>query len=138
MIFMRHGWMHTGTRLRRRRLRHSLCHPRQRVPTKPPSPTDPTMPPGWRRGEAELQPFVKAQWWGCFTSATKHYGSSGLGPRLGERRVEITSCGILNYYSPEFQSQALARAGYEQKKLNLTNQGLWLEPKENKGQWEPR
>jgi hypothetical protein len=94
-------------------------------------PTNPTMPPNWRRGEADYEPFLKAQGWGWFTSATKHYGSSGLGPRLGESRVKLTSCGILNYYSSEFQSQALARTKYEQKKLNLTNEGLWLGPKEN-------
>jgi hypothetical protein len=88
-------------------------------------------PLGWRRGEAAYEPFLKAQGWGCFTSATKHYGSSGLGPRLGESRVRLSSCGILNYYSPEYQSQSLARAKYEQKNLNLTSEGLWLGPKEN-------
>jgi len=94
-------------------------------------PTNPAMPPGWRRGEAEYEPFLKAQGWGWFTSATKHYGSSGLGPRLGENRVKLISCGILNYYSPEFKSQAFARVKDEQKKLNLTNEGFWLGPKEN-------
>ncbi len=94
-------------------------------------PTNPAKPPGWRRGEADSEPFLRAQEWGWFTSATKHYGSSGLGPRLGESRVKISSCGILNYYSPEFQSQALARAKYEQGTLNLTSEGLWMGPEEN-------
>jgi hypothetical protein len=95
-------------------------------------PTNPVMPPGWRRGERDYQPFLRAQGWGWFTSATKHYGSSGLGPGLGESRMKLLSCGILNYYSPEFQSQALARVKYEQKKLNLTSEGLWMGPEENR------
>lgn len=89
-------------------------------------PTNPTMPPGWHRGEADYEPFFRAQSWSWFSTATKHYGSSGLEPRLGESRVKLATCGILNYFSPEFQSQALPRATYGQKELNLTHEGLWL------------
>lgn len=94
-------------------------YPLPPTPTRSDKATDPSqppIPPNWRR-DVDREPFLTYQGWGWFTSATDHY--------LGESRARITSCGILNYYSPEFQSQALARAKTEQKTLNLTTEGYW-------------
>lgn len=93
------------------------------------SPPNPAMPPNWRIDETR-EPFLASQAWGWFTSAASHYGSSGLGSRLGETRVKLTHCGILSYYSPEFKSLALARAQDEQRSLNLTHNGLWSGPRD--------
>lgn len=78
-------------------------------------PSDPAKPPNWRRNDQE--PFLRSQGWGWFRSATKQYA--------GEQRVKLHSCGILSYYSPVFQIQALARAAHEREALNLTEDGLW-------------
>jgi hypothetical protein len=93
-------------------------------------PTNPVQPPNWRRDTAR-EPFLSSQGWEWLVSATTHYGSSGLGPGIGETRVKLITCGILNYYSPVFCSQTLARAEDEQKSLNLTAEGLWAGPGEN-------
>jgi hypothetical protein len=87
-------------------------------------PTNPAKPPNWRNDQ-EREPFLVSQVWGWFTSATDHYGSSGLGQHVGENRVKIDSCGIMSYYNPIFQSAGLARSAVEQKALNLTSDGSW-------------
>ncbi|RDW89704.1 hypothetical protein BP6252_01736 [Coleophoma cylindrospora] len=94
------------------------------------NPTNPPMPPNWRR-DREREPFLRSQGWGWFTSATEHYGSSGLGPHVGETRVKVLSCGILSYYSPAFHSAESAHAKIEQKSLNLTSDGFWKGPGAN-------
>ncbi|KAI9742773.1 MAG: hypothetical protein M1818_003502 [Claussenomyces sp. TS43310] len=113
----------------------------------PPQPTNtdkandpqiPPLPPNWRKNEARREPFLASQAWGWFVSATNHYGSSGLGSSVGETRVKLISCGLLNYYSPEFESQALGRAFEEQEQLNLTTDGLWLGPRNQKNRGTDR
>lgn len=94
------------------------------------NPTNPPPPPNWRRG-TDGEPFLRSQAWGWFRSAAAHYGSSSLGAGLGETRIKLLSCGILNYYSPIFQTQAIARSEKEQKSLNLTVDGLWTGPGTN-------
>jgi hypothetical protein len=86
-------------------------------------PSQPPVPPNWRRPERE--PFLASQTWGWFDSATWHYGSSGNGPGLGENRAKVDGCAILSFYSPVFVNQSLNRAIYERKTLNLTASGFW-------------
>lgn len=96
----------------------------QATPTKNPTENHPAMPPNFRHDTGD-EPFLRSQGWGWFTSAASHYGSSGEGSGLGENRVKMLTCGILNYYSPKFESQAKARAAIERETLNLTSEGLW-------------
>lgn len=86
-------------------------------------PSSPASPPNWRNEDRE--PFMRSQGWQWFVSATTHYGSSGMGPGLGEQRVRVQMCGMLSYYNSRSSSQALARAEIEQKALNLTREGWW-------------
>ncbi|KAF7959052.1 hypothetical protein EAE96_002569 [Botrytis aclada] len=96
----------------------------QSTHTKNPTENHPAMPPNFRH-DSEREPFLRSQGWGWFTSAATHYGSSGEGPGLGESRVKLLTCGILNYYSPKFESQAKARGLVERETLNLTSEGFW-------------
>ncbi|KAF7949456.1 uncharacterized protein EAE97_002965 [Botrytis byssoidea] len=96
----------------------------QSTHTKNPTENHPAMPPNFRH-DSEREPFLRSQGWGWFTSAASHYGSSGEGPGLGENRVKLLTCGILNYYSPKFESQAKARGIVERETLNLTSEGFW-------------
>ncbi|KAK6614173.1 serine protein kinase [Botrytis cinerea] len=98
--------------------------PPQSTSTKNPTENNPAMPPNFRH-DSEREPFLRSQGWGWFTSASAHYGSSGQGPGLGENRVKLLTCGILNYYSPKFESQAKARSLVERETLNLTSEGFW-------------
>lgn len=84
-------------------------------------------PPNMRR-DVGREPFLRAQGWGWFDSATWHYGSSRNGPGQGEARAKVLSCGILSYYSPQFTDQTRNRALDEQGSLNLTSEGLWTGP----------
>jgi hypothetical protein len=93
-------------------------------------PTNPPAPPNWRR-DWDREPFFRTQTWNWFTAGAAHYGSSGLGPRVGETRVRILGCGFISYYAPKFMSAATARNGEEQKNLNLTEDGLWMGPGDN-------
>lgn len=90
-------------------------------------PSHPAPPPNMRR-DLGHEPFLKAQGWGWFDSATWHYGSSRNGPGLGEVRAKPLSCGIFSYYSSQFANQTANRAVDEQKSLNLTSQGFWTGP----------
>ncbi|TAQ88139.1 hypothetical protein B7494_g3532 [Chlorociboria aeruginascens] len=83
-----------------------------------------SMPPNWRRDRGR-EPFLRSQGWNWFVSGTAHYGSSGMGPGVGEIRVKPIICGFMNYYSPLYRSQATARMEKEMKDLNLTSEGLW-------------
>ncbi|KAF7894501.1 uncharacterized protein EAF01_009952 [Botrytis porri] len=96
----------------------------QSTHTENPTENLPAMPPNFRR-DSEREPFLRSQGWSWFTSAAAHYGSSGEGPGLGENRVKLLTCGILNYYSPKFESQAKARGLVERETLNLTSEGFW-------------
>ncbi|EOO00489.1 putative serine protein [Phaeoacremonium minimum UCRPA7] len=87
-------------------------------------PSQPPAPPNWRR-DMQREPFLKAQGWGWFDSATWHYGSSRNGPGLGETRAKVLGCGVLSYYSPRFVNQSGNRAIEERAFLNLTDDGLW-------------
>ncbi|QSZ31064.1 hypothetical protein DSL72_000625 [Monilinia vaccinii-corymbosi] len=98
--------------------------------TQTKNPTDPAMPPNFRN-DAHGEPFLRSQGWGWFTSAATHYGSSREGPGLGENRVKLLTCGILSYYSPKFESEAMARAATERYTLNLTSEGFCTRPLEN-------
>ena len=93
-------------------------------------PTDPPQPPNWRL-DSGREPFFRSQTWNWFAASTSHYGSTGAGPGMGEVRVKITSCGFMNYYAPNFMSQAIPRAQEEQKSLNLTENGFWNGPGRN-------
>ena len=91
-------------------------------------PTNPPLPPNWRGGDAAGdEPFLAAQGWGWFESATWHYGGSRAGPGAGETRVQIDNCGIVSYYAPRFAGSALAvaRGQDERQHLNLTDDGFW-------------
>lgn len=92
----------------------------------PGKPSD-QMPPSWRPVLPE-QPFLRSQGWQWFISATKHYGSSGAGPGLGEYRMKLDSCHLLSYYTPNFEDLTEARLESEQKKFNLTAEGHWQGP----------
>ncbi|EKD13623.1 hypothetical protein MBM_08341 [Drepanopeziza brunnea f. sp. 'multigermtubi' MB_m1] len=48
--------------------------------------------------------------------------------RRGETRVKLSTCGLLNYYDPVFESAGIPRATEEQKALNLTSDGSWTGP----------
>lgn len=93
-------------------------------------PSHPAPPPNMR-WDMGGEPFLKAQGWGWFDSATWHYGSSRNGPGQGEVRAKVLNCGILSYYSPQFANQTSNRALDEQKTLNLTTEGLWKGPGED-------
>ncbi len=98
------------------------------VPTrtdKATEPSNPPSPPNWR-WQRDREPFLHAQGWGWFDSATWHYGSSRNGPGAGETRARVLSCGVLSYYAPRFTNQSLNRALDERKALNLTDDGLWM------------
>lgn len=98
------------------------------TPTRTHKSTDlqiPTVLPGWEL-TIKREPFLKAQTWDWFVSAVSHYGSTGAGTGHGETRVKVMSCGFLNYYSPKFSSQAIARLEQERESLNLTKDGLWM------------
>lgn len=118
-------------------MEQSLASPTSYYPL-PPSPTrsdratDPANPPRPPVGRSpqEREPFFRSQAWAWYSSATIHYGSSGDGPGRGETHVKPITCGFLNYYSPEFLSQAIPRAQEEQKSLNLTKDGFWEGPGE--------
>lgn len=103
----------------------------------PPTKTDRTSepshaaPPPNMRWDLGREPFLRAQGWAWFDSATWHYGSSRNGPGQGEVRAKVSNCGILSYYSPQFTNQTGNRAVDEQSRLNLTNQGLWMGPGED-------
>ncbi|KUI70125.1 hypothetical protein VM1G_06211 [Cytospora mali] len=90
-------------------------------------PSHPAPPPNWRR-DVGREPFLKTQGWGWFDSATWHYGSTRNGPGQGEVRAKVLGCGILSYYSPQFANQSRNRVLYDQERLNLTADGLWLGP----------
>lgn len=90
-------------------------------------------PPNMRRDDGR-EPFLQAQGWGWFDSATWHYGASRNGPGQGEVRAKVLSCGILSYYSPRFANQTGNRASDERRALNLTTEGLWMGPGEG-GNW---
>lgn len=108
----------------------------------PPSPTktdrnsEPShgAPPPNMRHDVGREPFLRAQGWGWFDSATWHYGASRNGPGEGETRAKVLSCGILSYYSPQFAGQNRNRARDEQATLNLTSDGLWTGPG-REGNW---
>ncbi|CAJ2500465.1 Uu.00g033180.m01.CDS01 [Anthostomella pinea] len=99
------------------------------TPTRTDSSTDPSRPPkppNWRGGwERSREPFVGSQTWGWFSSATLHYGSSKNGPGLGEVRAKVLNCGIMSYYSPQFENLKRLRAEDERMSLNLTADGFW-------------
>lgn len=84
-------------------------------------------PPNMRR-DVGREPFLRAQGWGWFDSATWHYGANRNGPGQGETRARVLGCGILSYYSPQFAGQTRRRAVDEQPRLNLTSEGLWAGP----------
>ena len=90
-------------------------------------PSDPPLPPNWRR-YITREPFLESQSWDWFLSSASHYGPTGAGAGQGESRIKILSCGFLSYYSPTFSGPALARAEREQISLNLTKGGLWMGP----------
>ncbi|ESZ89685.1 hypothetical protein SBOR_9932 [Sclerotinia borealis F-4128] len=96
----------------------------QTTQTKNPTENHPAMPPNFRH-DAEREPFLRSQDWVWFTSAATHYGSSGAGSISGENRVQLLTCGILNYYSPKFETQARARGAIEKESLNFTREGFW-------------
>ncbi|PQE32506.1 serine kinase protein [Rutstroemia sp. NJR-2017a WRK4] len=95
------------------------------TPSKNPTETNPQMPPNFRH-DMNREPFLRSQGWNWFLSATAHYGSSGSGPKKGEDRVRLLSCGILSYYDPKYLGQNMARAERERKALNLTSAGYWM------------
>ncbi|KAM3083914.1 hypothetical protein ACMFMF_001275 [Clarireedia jacksonii] len=99
--------------------------------SKNPTETNPQMPPNFRH-DVSREPFLRNQGWNWFVSATAHYGSSGAGPKRGEDRVKLLSCGILSYYDPKYFGQNMARAERERKALNLTIAGHWKGKKEGK------
>lgn len=105
-------------------------YPLPPVPTKTDRTSEPShpAPPPNMRGDLGREPFLKAQGWGWFDSATWHYGASRNGPGLGEVRAKVLGCGIFSYYSPQFTNQTANRAIDEQKSLNLTSDGLWTGP----------
>lgn len=105
-------------------------------PTKTDRNSEPShgAPPPNMRWDASREPFLRAQGWGWFDSATWHYGSNRNGPGQGEARAKVLSCGILSYYSPQFANQTRNRALDEQKSLNLTGEGLWSGPGQE-GNW---
>lgn len=95
---------------------------RSREPSRAP------MPPNWRFDFAR-EPFLQAQGWGWFTSATYHYGSArGGNGGGGETRARVLGCGVLSYYQPMFWNQSLNRAKAEGEAYNLTEDGLWKGP----------
>lgn len=102
-------------------------------PTKTDRTSEPShaAPPPNMRWDLGREPFLRAQGWAWFDSATWHYGSSRNGPGQGEVRAKVLNCGILSYYSPQFTNQSGNRALDEQKRLNLTKEGLWMGPGEN-------
>lgn len=59
-------------------------------------PTNAPGPPNWRR-DWDREPFFRMRIWNWFIAGAAHYGSSGLGPRMGETRVRILSCGFMSY-----------------------------------------
>lgn len=93
-------------------------------------PSNPAPPPNWRR-DAGREPFLRAQGWGWFDSATWHYGSTRGGPGRGEARARVLGCGVLSYYSPRFAGQARGRALRDREGLNLTAGGRWAGPGED-------
>ncbi|KAB8303000.1 hypothetical protein EYC80_006308 [Monilinia laxa] len=107
--------------------------PRLSTKTQPPKATqtknstenDPALPPNFRN-DGHREPFLRNQGWGWFTSAVTHYESSEEGPGLGENRVKLLARGILSYYSPKFENQAISRAVIERGTLNLTGEGFWM------------
>ncbi|EFX04722.1 hypothetical protein CMQ_1650 [Grosmannia clavigera kw1407] len=92
-------------------------------------PSAPPVPPNWRGPDTAngREPFLEAQGWGWFESATWHYGSTRAGPGGGETRLRVDSCAIFSFYAPQFGggALALARAEDEQRALNLTADGYW-------------
>lgn len=92
-------------------------------------PSHPAAPPNMRWGDRNREPFLRAQGWSWFDSATWHYGSTRNGPGQGEVRAKVLSCGVLSYYSPQFVNQTGNRALEEQARLNLTSEGLWMGPR---------
>lgn len=108
-------------------------YPLPPAPTKTDHSTDPShppVPPNWRRDWGR-EPFSRTLTSNWFMAGAAHYGSSGNGPGMGETRVKILGCGFMNYYAPKFASAAISRAVEEQKRLNLTAQGLWTGPGSN-------
>lgn len=105
-------------------------YPLPPVPTKTDRNSEPShgAPPPNMRWDVGREPFLKAQGWGWFDSATWHYGSSRASPGEGETRARVLSCGIMSYYSPQFTNQTRNRALEEQQSLNLTSEGLWKGP----------
>ncbi|KAF6838573.1 hypothetical protein CPLU01_02374 [Colletotrichum plurivorum] len=91
---------------------------------RPVSPSKPAVPPNWRgiMGPIDREPFLQSQGWGWFSSATWHYGSTGMGPGKGETRARVLGCGITSWYSGRHWGSMVKE---EQKRLNLTDEGYW-------------
>ncbi|KAI8628888.1 hypothetical protein F5Y19DRAFT_475977 [Xylariaceae sp. FL1651] len=88
-------------------------------------PTNPPVPPNWREWDPSREPFLNAQFWGWFSSATSHYGSSRNGPGRGEVRAKVLGCSIMSYYSSQFPGLTAWRVEEERGRLNLTANGFW-------------
>lgn len=92
-------------------------------------PSHPAAPPNWRPDLRGREPFLRAQGWGWFDSATWHFGATRSGPGQGESRARVLGgCGLVSWYSPRFANQSLSRAADERARLNLTAEGLWDGP----------
>lgn len=110
--------------------RPTSYYPLPPEPTKTDRNSEPShgAPPPNMRRDVGREPFLRAQGWGWFDSATWHYGANRNGPGRGETRARVLGCGILSYYSPRFAGQTRRRALDEQPRLNLTSEGLWAGP----------
>ncbi|OHE96726.1 hypothetical protein CORC01_08043 [Colletotrichum orchidophilum] len=116
-----------GGRVRNEEEEPTSVYPLPPQPTltdRPVSPSRPPMPPNWRgiMGPAEREPFLQAQGWGWFASATWHYGSNGFGQGKGETRAKVLGCGITSWYSSRFWGTTVEE---ERQRLNLTEEGYW-------------
>ncbi|PHH51166.1 hypothetical protein CFIMG_004196RA [Ceratocystis fimbriata CBS 114723] len=86
-------------------------------------PTGNMPPPHWRQAQGE--PFLDAQAWGWFLSATYHYGSTRHGLGRGEERLSVVGCGVASYYSPILGNSKVQLRVDEKSKLNLAHGGRW-------------
>ncbi len=86
-----------------------------------------TMAPYWQDSFLR-EPFLLSGYYEWYRSATWHYGTSGMGPGLGENRVKLKTCGFMSYYDPMFRILATASARCAETSLNLTTDGRWKGP----------
>ncbi|KAL5611677.1 hypothetical protein BROUX41_000745 [Berkeleyomyces rouxiae] len=105
----------------------SKYYPIPSQPTRTDRSAEPTgnmPPPHWRQAQGE--PFLDAQSWGWFLSATYHYGSTRNGPSRGEERLTVVGCGLASYYAPFLGGTQVQLREDERVQLNLTREGYWL------------